>query len=126
MNSVRTNNFNDERIMQKISGMWKEASNLLNNDVIKYGVYYDYESNYKGDYTLAVAIETSSDQAQLQILDDSKYEVFKVDAEDEQGVLNTWKAIWEREDRGALQRAYTYDFEKYNPDGTIEIHIAVK
>ncbi len=126
MNSVRTNNFNDERIMQKISGMWKEASNLLNNDVIKYGVYYDYESNYKGDYTLAVAIETSSDQAQLQILDDSKYEVFKVDAEDEHGILNTWKAIWEREDRRVLQRAYTYDFEKYNPDGTIEIHIAVK
>lgn len=58
INSMRTNNFNDERIMQKITELWKEASErLTKNESITYGVYYEYESDYKGDYSLSVAIE---------------------------------------------------------------------
>ncbi|WP_404357489.1 hypothetical protein LG291_03545 [Cytobacillus firmus] len=55
--SVRTNNFKDETIVHKITEMWKEASSILRNqDEVKYGLYYDYETDYKGDYTLSVAI----------------------------------------------------------------------
>lgn len=39
---------------------------------------------------------------------------------------NTWKQIWEQENAGVLDRAYTYDFEKYYPSGKVEIHIAIK
>ena len=39
--------------MQKITEMWKEASNRLTNyENNIYGVYHEYESNYKGDYLL--------------------------------------------------------------------------
>ncbi|MCM3601080.1 effector binding domain-containing protein [Robertmurraya korlensis] len=56
----------------------------------------------------------------------TKYEIFKVDRGDAQGVVNTWRKIWERENAGTLARAYSYDFEKYDPDGEIEIYIALK
>lgn len=46
INSVRTNNFNDDLLLQKISGLWKEASSrLTGQDSIVYGVYHTYESN---------------------------------------------------------------------------------
>lgn len=125
--SVRTNNFKDEAIMQKITDMWKEASSVLENqDEVIYGLYHDYESDYKGDYTLSVAIESSDNGTTIQIPNTSKYEIFDVDTSDENGILNTWKQIWEREEKGDLKRAYSFDFEKYYPNSQIEIHIATK
>ncbi|MDV2686414.1 effector binding domain-containing protein [Alkalihalophilus lindianensis] len=125
--SVRTNNFEDEAIMQKITEMWKEASSaLLNQDEVTYGLYHEYESDYKGDYTVSVAVESSNNVNTIKIPNISKYEIFKVDSLDENGILNTWKQIWEREEKGDLKRAYSFDFEKYNPNGQIEIHIATK
>src|SRR5699024_9472395 len=92
---------------------------------ITYGLYYEYESDYKGDYTLGVAIE-GVNESSITIGEDTKYEVFKVDMDSEQGMLNTWNEIWNKEKEGQLDRAYTYDFEKYYPNGTIDIYIAVK
>jgi|SRR5690625_285887 len=126
INTIRTNNFNDELVMQKIMGMWKGASiELSEHEGNTYGLYYEYESDYKGDYTLSVAIE-GKNKSSITIPEDKKYEVFKVDTSVEQGILNTWNEIWNKEKEGQLDRAYTYDFEKYYPDGNIDIYIAVK
>jgi predicted transcriptional regulator YdeE len=125
--SVRTNNFYDEAIMQKITDMWKEASSLLiNKDEVKYGLYYDYESNYKGNYTVSVAVEGSDHNSQIKIPNSNKYEIFEVNSLGENGILNAWKEIWRREEQGVLKRAYSFDFEKYYPNGQVEIHIAIK
>lgn len=125
--SVRTNNFKDDAIIQKITDLWKEASSILKNqDEVKYGLYYDYESDYKSDYTLSVAIESSDNEGTIKIPNTSKYEIFEVDTSDEFGILNAWKEIWRREEKGDLERAYSFDFEKYYPNGQIEIHIAIK
>ena len=49
--SVRTNNFNDNNIMHKITEMWKDASSLLNNkDEVTYGLYYNYFRNHNTDH----------------------------------------------------------------------------
>ena len=126
INKIRTNNFNDERVIQKITDMWKGAlTELSNHEGNTYGLYYEYESNYKGDYTLGVAIE-GKDESTIVIPHDTKHEVFKVNTDEEQGIFNTWNEIWKKEEEGQLQRAYTYDFEKYYPDGNIDIYIAVK
>ena len=37
----------------------------------------------------------------------------------------TWASIENRSKQGLLKRAYTLDFEKYLPDGKVEIYIAV-
>jgi predicted transcriptional regulator YdeE len=125
--SVRTNNFKDEAIMQKISEMWKEASSILGNqDEVKYGLYYDYESDYKGDYTLSVAIKSGDNDSTVKIPETTKYQIFEVDTLDELGILNAWREIWDREEKGDLERSYSFDFEKYYPNGQVEIHIAVK
>lgn len=124
---VRTNHFLDEFFKEKITALWKEASaRIPDRDRIVYGVYCDYESNYKGDYTLIIAIEDGGRAPLLEIPANTKYKIFNVDTSDEQGIINTWKKIWEREEAGTLKRAYTYDFEKYYPDGRVEIHIATK
>lgn len=60
------------------------------------------------------------------IPDDTKFEIFKVDIEDEQGIFHTWNEIWNKEAEGNLKRIYTYDLEKYYPNGNIDIYIAVK
>jgi predicted transcriptional regulator YdeE len=127
INSVRTNNFNDDQLLQKITALWEQASNHLNNqEVITYGVYHNYESDYKGDYSLSIAIEDHTTEPILELSTQTKYEIFKVDTREDQGVLNTWRKIWECENDGTLARGYTHDFEKYYPNGEIEIYIALK
>lgn len=126
INTIRTNNFNDERMMQKINGMWKVASaELAEHEGNIYGLYYEYESDYKGDYTLSVAIE-SENESSITIPKATKYEIFTVDTDIEQGIFHMWNEIWDKEKEGHLNRAYTYDFEKYYPDGKIDIYIAIK
>jgi len=127
LKSIRTNNFNDIYLKDKIQRIWREASIHFPKDkVATYGVYHKYSSNYKGDYTLSIAIADNSNNSEttLTIPDDTKYKQFQVDPKDELGVINTWKKIWELEETGNLKRAYTYDFEKYDPSGKIEIFIA--
>ncbi|MEF7658797.1 GyrI-like domain-containing protein [Bacillus thuringiensis] len=127
INSVRTNNFNDSFLIQKITKLWKESSNrLTNKEIITYAVYHNYESNYKGDYSLSIAIEDNNGEPSLEIPNNAKYEIFNVDTAVENGVVNTWKEIWERENAGTLERIYKYDFEKYYPNGEIEVYIAIK
>ena len=113
--------------MQKITEMWKEASDRLTNyENNTYGVYHEYESNYKGDYSLSVAIEDTFGESFIEISNNEKYEIFKVDTAEEQGIFKIWSKIWDQEEAGTLKRAYSYDFEKYYPNGEIEIYIAVK
>lgn len=67
LQSIRTNNFNDNQLIEKMERMWKEASSKLKHHKGNvYGVYYDYESNYKGDYSLGVAINDSDSKVVTQ------------------------------------------------------------
>lgn len=126
INSIRTNNFKDEQIMSKIQTMWEEAFRQLGKyrgNV--YGLYYDYQSNYRGDYSLSVAIEEDRGGARFHLPNHDRYEVFKVDTADEQGLLKAWSKIWDQEEAGLLKRTYSCDFEKYYPAGEVEIYIAI-
>ncbi|MEH7349391.1 AraC family transcriptional regulator [Gottfriedia acidiceleris] len=103
--SIRTNNFTDDSVIQKISELWGKASiRFINQATIKYGIYHEYESNYRGDYTLSVAIKDES-ETYIEIQNNVKYEIFNVDLTDDHGIINTWKKIWKREEEGTLIRA---------------------
>lgn len=122
---IRTNNFNDKQMLDKITKLWREASEKINDqDIIKYGVYFDYQADYKGDYSLAVGIE--AEDGDLEIPERLNFKVFQVDKADEMGIVNTWAEIWKLEDKQSLERAYTFDFEKYYPNGDVEIYIALQ
>ncbi|MDR7002683.1 hypothetical protein [Neobacillus niacini] len=62
-------------------------------------------------------IEDNNNEPALEIPNNAKYEIFHVDITEEQGIVNTWKKIWGRENESTLERAYSYDFEKYYPMG---------
>ncbi|WP_458119291.1 GyrI-like domain-containing protein [Paenibacillus sp. Z6-24] len=126
--TTRTNNFKDEQMLEKIQGVWQASQpHLAQQQGAVYGVYHEYESDYKGDYSLTIAVETDGEDADhLQVDESAAYQVFPVDAADEQGVIKAWKTIWKLEEEGSLQRAYTLDYEKYSTDGTKAIHIALK
>ncbi|WP_422778050.1 GyrI-like domain-containing protein [Peribacillus butanolivorans] len=95
----------------------------IEND-IKYGVYHQYTSNYRGDYTLTIATETPVSNEKI-IIPENEYKVFEC-LQDEHSIAETWKKIWHLEDEKKLNRAYSLDYEKYYPDGKVEIHIAIK
>lgn len=114
-------------MLQKITELWRDASHTLAKDgTTKYGLYHNYESDYKGDYSLSIAIESNGEEPTIAIPQNEKYVKYHVEPGDERGISNTWAEIWAQEEAGTLKRAYTYDFEKYSPDGEIEIYIAIK
>ncbi|NWL89637.1 AraC family transcriptional regulator [Paenibacillus sp. 79R4] len=125
LESIRTNNFTDPDMYSKITGVWQsiQARPEVANTVI-FGVYHNYESNYKGDYDLSIATSSFSTTNKLTISEQG-YEIFKVDSSKDNGVFETWQQIWALEENGELDRAYTFDFEKYDINGEIEIYIAI-
>ncbi|WMT41632.1 AraC family transcriptional regulator [Paenibacillus sp. D2_2] len=125
LESTRTNNFTDPEMYNKIVGLWQNVQNRLEvEQLAKYGVYHNYENNYKGDYDLSTATSSFITSKKLT-LSDQGYKIFKVDNSRENGVFETWQQIWALEESGELDRAYTFDYEKYEVNGEIEIFIAV-
>lgn len=124
--TIRTNNFTDKHVMQKISDLWKRAAVKLSEyEGVIYGLYHEYDSDYRDDYSLSVAIE-GENGISIKITEETIFEVFQVDSGLEEGIVHTWNKIWELEKAGKLRRSYTYDYEKYYPNGKIEIYVAVK
>ncbi len=61
LKQMRGNNFKDKEIGKKIKNLWCEALKELElqdkttlKENILYGIYTEYESNYKGDYTFFI------------------------------------------------------------------------
>ncbi|MBZ9570956.1 hypothetical protein KQY27_05295 [Methanobrevibacter sp. TMH8] len=121
--STRANNFSDD--IAKIIDLWQES--IMSNENYTgnwYGVYHEYESDFKGDYTLSICNEDISSNKDNIIIDDKqKYETFEVKSRDD--LPKVWQKIWDLELKGQLKRAYTIDYEKYSKNN-ITIHIALK
>ena len=115
------NNIADEIIPP----LWQNNFDKLPQGHYCYGVYFNYAANYQADYDFAIASEAvlETDIPVIEIEDLSFYEVFRCNIDE---IYQTWQLIWEKEQQGLLKRAYSVDFEKYHPDGLVEIYIAVE
>ena len=89
-----------------------------------YGVYLNYESNFTGYYDVAVAQESKPEGSfsTIEMEDLTWYEIFPTTCE---LVVQTWQRIWNKEKQGLLKRAYKVDFEKYYPNGKVDIYISI-
>ncbi|RKS87153.1 putative transcriptional regulator YdeE [Orbus hercynius] len=128
VNSVRTNNFTDENMIDKIKALWQEAQTKITNDTgCVYGIYHHYQNDYRGDYTLSIAVDHPIDHFSALITPNpiDNYVVFAVNDDHEDKIYQTWQHIWGLEQEGKLLRAYDVDFEKYYPDGRVEIYISI-
>lgn len=123
----RLNNFKDPDIAGKIQKLWEEASIKIpqEKEINKYAVYSEYESNYKGDYTLFIGVDKIDSHKEI-IIEEENYQIFPVDTLSPYGIIMVWQKIWKMEEEGLLNRAYTVDYEKYYSDGKVEIFIALK
>ena len=104
--------------------LWQNNLDKLPQGHYCYGIYFNYVANYQADYDFAIASEAvlETDIPVIEIEDLSFYEVFRCQVDE---IYQTWQLIWKKEQQGLLKRAYSVDFEKYYPDGLVEIYIAV-
>ncbi len=124
--SLRTNNWNDPEIIEKVTDLWAEALQLLPNHTGSiFGVYHNYESNYQGDYDLSIAISTEKPRDNAITLGDH-YREFSVLLNQPSSIFEAWQKIWKMEEQGELNRQYDADYEEYRADGTVAIFISLK
>ncbi|RYE00408.1 MAG: AraC family transcriptional regulator [Sphingobacteriales bacterium] len=100
--------FFEEQLSGKIPGKLGEAI---------YCVYTDYAGDYTQDYTTLLGCSTSSPEhvpegMMSKQIAPGNYTCFEAKGKMEEGfVLQQWKEIWQ----SGLDRAYTSDFEVYEP-----------
>ena len=95
------------------------------------GIYTDYTSDEKGDYTVMTAYEVSEvsddqDLLETKVIKGGKYAKFVIKDEQEQvfsKVAEAWQVIWQMD----LPRLFAADFEAYHldPKGICEVHIYI-
>lgn len=112
---IRVNNFTNK--VEEIIKMW---STIPENGV-KYALYFNYESNYKGDYDFSIGMEKGKGE-QLEI-PEGKYDVFYCKKEN---LVETWREIWNKEEKNEIVRSYILDYEKHYENGDVEIYVGVK
>ena len=135
--SIRTSNANEfNPKTAKIGGLHQkfdeEVSVNYQNGARVYAVYYNYESNHQGEYSVLAGADridsTQAENLETVLIPGGTYMVFEAKGEVPQVVIETWMKIWEyfsKED-SEYQRTYTTDFEFYKNQNEIEIYIAVK
>jgi len=116
---------NNDIANEMIPTLWQNNFDKLPQGHHCYGIYFNYATNHQADYDFAIASEAvlETDIPVIEIEDLSFYEVFRCQVDE---IYQTWQLIWKKEQQGLLKRAYSVDFEKYYPDGLVEIYIAVE
>ena len=122
--TIRTHNAK-ENTAEKIGQLWQNNFAKLPQNEPYYGVYLNYESDFTGYYDVAVAQESKPEGSfsTIEIEDLTWYEIFPMTYE---SVVQTWQHIWNKEKQGLLKRAYKVDFEKYYPNGKVDIYISIR
>ena len=122
--TIRTHNIK-ENTAEKIGQLWQNNFAKLTKNEPYYGVYLNYESDFTGYYDVAVAQESKPEGSlsTIEIEDLIWYEIFPTNCE---SVVQTWQHIWNKEKQGLLKRAYKVDFEKYYPNGKVDIYISIR
>lgn len=134
---IRTNN-NDPAMHENIGALWQKffnegiyASIPNKADSHTIGLYYNYESDFEGDYDMSVCCEVNDEKNipnELQIvkIPKGKYAKFKLKGNMNAIIGQFWQELWDMN----LDRAYTYDYEEYlnsDPENSeINIYIALK
>ncbi len=136
--SVRTTNAAEmEAGTSKIGDLWddffKKIAHQLSEDTAAYAVYYDYESDEYGEFSVMAGIadkdaSVSNTELKTAEIREGKYVVFKAEGELPEIVVECWHKIWEyfASESSEYKRAFKTDFEYYKSDSEVEVYISVK
>ena len=136
--SVRTINANEMNPeTAKIGKTWQkfdsEVSVNYQGGERVYGVYYNYESDANGEFTVLAGTEENNNSLEKVTIPQGKYLVFegKAETSDDNGrvqaVIGTWGKVWSYfgSDQSEHKRAYKTDFEFYKNQTDISIYISI-
>ncbi|WP_413524761.1 GyrI-like domain-containing protein [Carnobacterium divergens] len=115
---IRTNN----QQLHPILDLWSLVPNMELKGAI-YAVYFNYESDFTGDYDLLVGNETAPFKEQV-LLSEGNYLEIPVKTLTPAGVGEAWQKIW-RDTKINQVRTYQTDFEYYAEDGSIKIFLSI-
>jgi len=134
--STRTNNAAEMSPNGKIPGLWQKFDATVpvdyRNGERVYGVYFDYESDHTGMFTVLAGFDgqsyPSDKNIEQVVIPSSKYLVFSKKGDMPQIAIDAWTEVWNyfSQQDSEHQRLYTTDFEFYPSESEIEVHIAVK
>ncbi|MCE2029491.1 GyrI-like domain-containing protein [Sessilibacter corallicola] len=134
--TARTNNKAEMSSNGKIPALWQLFDKTVSVDYKQgervYGVYFNYESDHNGMFTVLAGFDGQSypegKNIEQVIIPGSKYLVFSKKGDMPQIAIDAWTEVWEyfSEDNPEYQRLFSTDFEFYPNEKEIEIHIAVR
>lgn len=136
--SIRTTNAAEtDSHTQKIAPMWQQFmgryGEQFTNKQKVYGVYYDYESDMDGHYSVMAAVEEgelsapANHELSMLTLASGNYLCFSAEGEMPQAVFSLWQTIWRyfADKECPYQRQYLTDFECYTSGTSVDIYIGV-
>ncbi|MFZ4863360.1 GyrI-like domain-containing protein [Sphingobacterium sp. Mn56C] len=132
--AVRTTNQNNQAA-QDMAALWTRfvTENIaekiphVQSGVI-FSIYTDYEKDFTGPYTAILGMEVSSlcdvpEGLIARQFPEENFEVFTAKGKMPDAVVETWQGIWRND--AALNRKYTYDFERYSEKSQLESNAEV-
>ncbi len=120
----------------KIPALWQNFDQTVpvdyKNGERVYGVYFDYESDHTGKFTVLAGFDGASFPASANLqpitLAEGNYLVFRHTGQMPQIAIDAWTEVWHyfSQNNLAHHRLYSTDFEFYPHGNEIQVHIAVK
>lgn len=111
-------------------GIFRSIEHKSNDCAV--GIYSDYETDEKGEYSVTAGCEVSDTRNRpegtvIKNIPGGKYAKFIVEEDMERAVREFWTKLWDL----PLDRTYSGDFEEYQPGNTAEhavihVYIAIK
>lgn len=133
--SIRTQNANEMNPeTAKIASLYERFDKNIvvnyKNGAHVYGIYYDYESDANGMFSVLAGsdqIESSKENLEGVTIKAGNYLVFEGKGEMPQAVIDTWVKIWTffADEQTEYKRAYKTDFELYQSESLVQIHIGI-
>lgn len=134
---VRTKNENERNAStSKIATLWNKFYDEVYNKVLiggeVYGVYSGYESDHNGNFDVFAAVESKQDDIVHEgmvtlAIESGKYLVFSTEQSEGNLVLALWQQVWQyfSQEGCPHKRAFTTDYEVFNTNKIIKLHIAI-
>jgi len=134
--TIRTNNVTElDETTAQIPQLWQRyvdeniEGKTLNKSksLAMYGVYNKYEKDVNSDYDYTIGVEVTKPKNAITIEKD-RYLVFSKKGEFPEVVIDAWHDVWNyfNSTECEYERAYNYDFEKYEKEDEVEIYISIK
>ncbi|MEG0601382.1 MULTISPECIES: GyrI-like domain-containing protein [Vagococcus] len=118
-NKIRTSNSKVDEIIE----LWQKVPTMgLEGNL--YAVYYNYESDHHGEYDFLIGTSNYQEGEDV-VLSEGNYLMVEIPNATPEKVGAAWHIIWE--DKVIYeQRLFTADFEEYQANGQVTIHLAIK